>query len=340
MEKILEKARTEHILTKEEIVKLLEHDGEEVYDCADKVREEYIGKQVYLRALIEISNICKQNCMYCGLRAENSKCDRYKLSKEQILEQAEIAQQAGYKTVVMQSGESNTFKTEEICEIVSEIKKLDMAVTLSLGEHTREEYEAYKKAGADRYLLRIETTDENLYKQMHPKMDFYNRIRCLKDLKDLGYEVGTGCLVGLPNQTLESLAEDILFFKKIDADMIGIGPFIAHEDTPLKDHKQDNFDLALKVMAITRILLPDINIPATTAMEALRKKGRLIALLSGANVVMPNVSDLDCKKKYLIYPNKPISELSTLDYKEQITADIVSIRRTVSNGYGFRTRKI
>lgn len=337
---ILEKAEKEHNLNKDEIIELLKHQGEEVFDYADKVREKYIGKQVYLRALIEISNICKQNCLYCGLRAENLNCKRYKLTKEQILQMARAAQNAGYRTVVMQSGESRAFSVDEICEIVAEVKKLDMAVTLSLGEYSYEEYEAFKKAGADRYLLRIETTDENLYAQMHPKMDFYNRIKCLKYLKELGYEVGTGCLVGLPNQTLESLAEDILFFKKIDADMIGIGPFIPHEDTPLKDCKNDNFDLALKVMAITRLLLPDCNIPATTAMEALRKKGRLIALLSGANVVMPNVSDVESKRKYLIYPNKPISELSVLDYKQDLSADIVSIRREVSGGYGFRAKRV
>ena len=191
-----------------------------------------------------------------------------------------------------------------MCEIISEIKLLDVAVTLSIGEKTFEEYKAYKDAGADRFLLRIETTDENLYKKMHPYADFQNRKRCLYDLKKLGYETGTGCLVGLPGQTIDSLADDILFFKELDADMIGIGPFIPHPQTPLKNENTGNLDIAIKVMALTRVLLPDINIPATTAMESLREDGRLLALQSGANVVMPNLTDEFHRKMYEIYPNK------------------------------------
>lgn len=215
----------------------------------------------------------------------------------------------------MQSGEDDFFDTKLMCEIISGIKDLDVAVTLSLGEKTFEEYKAYKEAGADRYLLRIETTDVNLYEQMHPYADFQNRKRCLFDLKRLGFETGTGCLVGLPNQTLKSLADDIFFFKELDADMIGIGPFIPHPKTPLKDAACGDLNLAIKVMALTRIVLKDINIPATTAMETLAPNGRLLALQSGANVVMPNLTDDFHRKLYEIYPDKAITKRNDLESK-------------------------
>ena len=223
-------------------------------------------------------------------------------------------------------------------KLLQDIKKLDLAITLSIGERPYEEYKAFKEAGADRYLIRIETTDKELYKKMHPNMSFENRVRCLKDLKTLGYEVGTGCLVGLPEQTIESLANDILFFKEIDADMIGIGPFIPNQNTPLKDAKGGTFEMALKVMALTRILLPTINIPATTAMETLNPNGRLIALQSGANVVMPNVTEGDYRRKYEIYPGKICVGDTPAHCRGCISGKIQSIGRTVSTGYGFHKR--
>ena len=212
-----------------------------------------------------------------------------------------------------------------------------MALTLSIGEKTYEEYRAYKNAGADRFLLRIETTDKKLYEKLHPNMSFENRVECLYNLKELGYETGTGSLVGLPNQTIESLADDVLFFKKLDADMIGIGPFIPHPNTPLKnDGNKNAFDLALKLMAITRIIMPDINIPATTAMETLNPNGRIMALRSGANVVMPNITDINCKKKYEIYPNKPAVDVSIEKYKLELIEKLKLIGRFISDGYGYR----
>ena len=226
-----------------------------------------------------------------------------------------------------------------MCEIIEGIKKLGVALTLSIGEKTYEEYKAFKKAGADRYLIRIETTDKTLYNQMHPNMDFDNRVRCLENLGRLGYEVGTGCLVGLPNQTIESLADDILFFKEINADMVGIGPFIPHPHTPLKDSATGSFTLALKVMALTRILLKDINIPATTAMETLNPNGRIIALQSGANVVMPNVTTTEYRAKYEIYPNKICINENPDKCKGCISAKIQSIGRTISTSFGFRVGK-
>ena len=340
MEKILKKAEETHELTKEEIVSLLELPLTShllpLTQAADRVRKKYVGDEVHLRGLIEFSNYCKQNCLYCGFRRDNKNATRYRLSEEQIIAFAKDAAEQGYKTVVLQSGEDPYYTVEKMKHIISEIKKFDLAITLSIGEKTFEEYEAYKGAGANRFLIRIETTDKNLYTKLDPDMDWQNRLTCLNNLKELGYEVGTGCLVGLPEQTLESLADDILFFKKINADMIGIGPFIPNANTPLKDAQGGSFELALKVMAITRLLLPDINIPATTAMETLNPNGRLIALQSGANVVMPNVTQGDYRKFYEIYPGKICVNDTPTKCRGCITGKITSINRSVSTNYGFR----
>lgn len=327
--------------SRNDIIEILKDDSNNdwLFSLADKTREEYVGDEVHLRGLIEFSNICKRQCKYCGLRCEDKFIDRYRISKENIISYAEHAVNMGYKTIVLQSGEDEYYNTDLMCEIIAGIKKLGVALTLSIGEKTYEEYKAFKEAGADRYLIRIETTDKTLYNQMHPNMDFYNRVRCLKDLGRLGYEVGTGCLVGLPNQTIESLADDILFFKEINADMVGIGPFIPHPHTPLKDSATGSFTLALKVMALTRILLKDINIPATTAMETLNPNGRIIALQSGANVVMPNVTTTEYRAKYEIYPNKICINENPDKCKGCISAKIQSIGRSVSTSFGFRVGK-
>lgn len=327
--------------SRNDIIEILKDDlnNDWLFSLADKTREEYVGNEVHLRGLIEFSNICKRQCKYCGLRCEDKFIDRYRISKENIISYAEHAVNMGYKTIVLQSGEDEYYNTDLMCEIIAGIKKLGVALTLSIGEKTYEEYKAFKEAGADRYLIRIETADKTLYNQMHPNMDFYNRVRCLEDLGRLGYEVGTGCLVGLPNQTIESLADDILFFKEINADMVGIGPFIPHPHTPLKDSATGSFTLALKVMALTRILLKDINIPATTAMETLNPNGRIIALQSGANVVMPNVTTTEYRAKYEIYPNKICINENPDKCKGCISAKIQSIGRTVSTSFGFRVGK-
>ena len=340
MKKLLENAKTTHILSKEELVQILSDESinDFLFKIADEVRKEHIGDEVHLRGLIEFSNICKCNCKYCGLRKDNPELERYRLTIEESYDFAKKAKEYGYKTVVLQSGEDSYYSIERLVKLLQDIKKLDLAITLSIGERSFEEYKAFKEAGADRFLLRIETTDINLYQKMHPNMSFENRIRCLKDLKTLGYEVGTGCLVGLPEQSIESLANDILFFKKIDADMIGIGPFIPNQNTPLKNAKGGTFEMALKVMALTRILLPTINIPATTAMETLNPNGRLIALQSGANVVMPNVTEGDYRRKYEIYPGKICVGDTPAHCRDCISGKIQSIGRTVSTGYGFRVR--
>ncbi len=327
--------------SRNDIIEILKDDSNNdwLFSLADKTREEYVGDEVHLRGLIEFSNICKRQCKYCGLRCEDKFIDRYRISKENIISYAEHAVNMGYKTIVLQSGEDEYYNTDLMCEIIEGIKKLGVALTLSIGEKTYEEYKAFKEAGADRYLIRIETTDKTLYNQMHPNMDFDNRVRCLENLGRLGYEVGTGCLVGLPNQTIESLADDILFFKEINADMVGIGPFIPHPHTPLKDSATGSFTLALKVMALTRILQKDINIPATTAMETLNPNGRIIALQSGANVVMPNVTTTEYRAKYEIYPNKICINENPDKCKGCISAKIQSIGRSVSTSFGFRVGK-
>ena len=327
-------------MNKQEIIDILSDDSKNdwLFNEADRIRRENVGNEIHLRALIEFSNICKRQCLYCGLRSPNKEIERYRLSKEEILVSAKKAVELGYRTIVLQSGEDDNYYSDKICDIIRSIKEFDVAVTLSIGEKTFDEYKAYREAGADRYLIRIETTDKKLYEKMHPNASFENRIRCLEDLKTLNYEVGTGCLVGLPNQTIESLADDILFFKEIDADMIGIGPFIPHAQTPLKDEKQGDLWLALKVMALTRINLPTINIPATTAMETLFPDGRIIALLSGANVVMPNVSAIDCRKKYEIYPNKAGINDNELEVRKLLEEKFAKIGRTISKEKGFRKK--
>lgn len=340
MIELIEKAEKTHDLNKEELLMLLENNdiNEELFNAADRVRKKYVGDEVHLRGLIEFSNICKRNCLYCGLRSGNKNIKRYRILPDDIIELARKAKSYGYMTVVLQSGEDDYYTVDIMKYIVSEIKKLGLAITLSIGEKTYEEYKAYKEAGADRYLIRIETSNRKLYEDMDPNMSHENRIRCQRDLKALGYELGSGSLVGLPGQTLESIAEDILFFKSMKADMVGIGPFIPNEDTPLKDAEGGDFYLSLKVMALTRLLLCDVNIPATTAMETLNKNGRVIALQCGANVVMPNVTEGEYRKLYALYPGKICVGDTPAHCRGCISGKIVSIGRTISKGYGFRKK--
>ncbi len=343
MNKLIKKAENTHSLEKDEITAILADDScdEALFKAADSVRKEFLGDEVHdevhLRGIIEFSNICRQNCAYCGLRKDNTQIERYRLEPETIIEFARKAVSYGYKTIVLQSGEDSYYSEDKMLHIIKEIKKLDVALTLSIGEKSYEEYKAFKEAGADRFLLRIETTDEELYKKLHPCMDFENRKKCLQNICQLGYETGTGCLIGLPGQSLESLAGDILFFKKLNADMIGVGPFIPNDNTPLKDMRGGTFELSLKVMALTRLLLPDINIPATTAMETLNPNGRVIALQSGANVAMPNVTEGAYRKKYELYPGKICINDTPAHCRGCITGKITSIGRFISKNKGFRT---
>lgn len=337
MQSILEKAKTIHELELDEIIELLLSDGKDLYIAANEVRKKYVGDEVHLRALIEFTNICKNTCMYCGIRSENRNIRRYRLSADEIVNIAKTGVARGFKTVVLQGGEDLYFTRDMLCEIINRIKSIaDIAITLSVGERSSEDYKAFKQAGADRFLLRIETTDKALYQKLHPGMSFENRKNCLYNLKSLGYETGTGCLIGLPEQTVESLASDILFFKELDADMIGVGPFIPHPQTPLANCQAGTFETALKVMAITRLLLPKINIPATTAMETLNPNGRKIALECGANVFMPNITGHINSDKYEIYPNKAGINGTKSDIFAEIEQKLQQMGRTISKTKGFK----
>ena len=323
-------------LDKEEIVRRLKDDAgqEQLLREADKVRHDNVGDEVHLRGLIEFSNICRNNCLYCGIRRDNKLLQRYRMSEDELIETARRGAELGFKTIVMQSGEDMYYDTGRMCRIVEAIKKFDVAVTLSMGERDYEEYKAFRNAGADRYLMRIETTDKDLYHQLDPGMSWQHRYECLLMLKELGYELGSGSMVGLPGQSVESIADDLLFMQKLEVDMAGIGPFIPHQQTPLKDAAGGTLDLALRTMALMRIMLPDINIPATTAMESLHPQGRIKALQGGANVVMPNITEGEYRKLYELYPGKICVNDTPAHCRSCIGLKIMSIGRTIGQGYG------
>lgn len=325
-------------LSKAQIVAMLadEQNEAELLKQADEVRRHYVGDAVHLRGLIEFSNICRNNCLYCGIRGSNKQAKRYRMEEDELVETARRATAIGFKTIVMQSGEDMYYTKERMCRIIERIKKFDVAITLSIGERSYEDYKAFRKAGADRYLMRIETTDKNLYHKLDPNMSWNNRYNCLMQIKELGYELGSGIMVGLPGQSVESIANDLLFLKNIGVDMAGIGPFIPHPQTPLADAAGGSLSLALRTMAVMRLLLPDINIPATTAMESLHPRGRLMALQSGANVVMPNVTEGEYRKLYELYPGKICVDDTPLHCKSCISLKISSIGRSIGQGYGSR----
>lgn len=339
---LIKKAEMTHELTEEELTLLLSASEaeEEMAEAADRVRKEYVGDAVHLRGLIEFSSYCRRNCMYCGLRRENEIARRYRLSPEEILTLAKKAVDYGYHTVVLQSGEDMWFTVERLVPIIKQIKAMGVAVTLSIGERSREEYAAFREAGADRFLIRIETTDRELYERLDPGMSFDERCRCINDIKDLGYEVGTGCLIGLPGQSVESLARDILFFKSIDADMVGIGPLIPNPETPLGDVPIGDIGITRRMVSAIRLLLPEANIPATTAMETLLPhKGREIILRSGANVVMPNVTEGEAREKYALYPGKACVLDTPAHCRACMETRIKAIGRFVGEDAGFRKHR-
>lgn len=339
---LIQKAQAEHHLQRDELIAVLQ-DGrycEALFAAADEVRRRYVGDEIHLRALIEFSNFCKNNCCYCGLRRDNKNIERYRIEEDTIFQLAEHASRnMGLKTIVLQSGEDLHFTTEKLCAVIRRVKTLDVALTLSIGEKSFAEYKAYKEAGADRFLLRIETTDRQLYRDNDPGMSWEERADCIRNLGNAGLEIGSGVLVGLPGQTIESYADDILFFKDIKADMIGIGPFIPHPDTPLRQAQGGTLEMALKVMALTRLLLPDINIPATTAMETLAPNGQAKALQAGANVIMPNVTLTQYRKHYELYPGKSTTGYTPDESLRAVKDKIAAIGRTVSVGYGFHKKQ-
>lgn len=288
---------------------LLKEDDEakirDLYSRADSVRKQYAGDAILLRGLVEFSNHCGRHCYYCGLNASNKSLERYRLTDEEILESAAKVASDNIKTIVLQSGEDPVLDPQRLAGIIKEVKsKHGIAVTLSVGERPRADYELWKKAGADRYLLKIETSDKKLYDALHTGMKFEDRLRCLRDLKEIGYETGSGIMVGLPGQTLRSIANDILFFKEWGFDMIGIGPFIPHGKTELAGAKPGDVKLVLKTLALTRIIMKKVNLPATTALGSMGKDHRVEGLKAGANVLMPNYTPAKYKRLYEIYPNK------------------------------------
>lgn len=305
---LLEKNRK---LSHSQWVELLsDFDEEEKKYAAEKARNisvKHFGKSIYIRGIVEFSNICKNDCLYCGIRKSNNNVQRYRLTKDEILECCDKGYEYGFRTFVLQSGEDLFFTAEKMAEIISLIKLRhpDCAVTVSIGEKSFEEYKLMFDAGADRYLLRHETANKSHYEKLHPsEMSFDNRIRCLKDLKSIGYQVGCGMMIGSPFQTKECLADDMIFMGEFKPHMIGIGPFLPHKDTPFRNENKGSFEMTLFLLSLCRIMLPKVLLPATTALGTIDPKGRELGVLAGANVVMPNLSPLNVRKKYLLYDNK------------------------------------
>ena len=300
-----------HNLTDGELISLINSDDSEVSELlrqrADETRQKYYGKKVFLRGLIEISSFCKNNCFYCGIRRDNKNAQRYRLSREEILSCCENGYELGFRTFVMQGGEDAFYDDRFMCDRISEIKNRypECAVTLSLGERSAQSYKRMKEAGADRYLLRHETADVELYKKLHPNnMSLENRKKCLFKLKKLGYQVGAGFMVGAPFQTVENLVSDLRFLQDLQPQMIGIGPFIPHHDTPFADEKQGSLELTLRLLGIIRLMFPKVLLPATTALGTISPTGREMGLKTGCNVIMPNLSPVKVRKKYDLYDNK------------------------------------
>lgn len=273
---------------------------------ADEKRRQFYDNQIYMRGLIEFTNFCKQDCAYCGLRKSNTKITRYRMKLEQILDCCEKGYDLGFRTFVLQGGEDPWFNDDRLEEYVRTIKNKfpEVALTLSVGERSRESYKRLYDAGVNRYLLRHETASPSLYESLHVGMSLENRKRCLQDLKEIGYQVGAGFMVGLPGQTHEDLVMDLRFLYELKPHMIGIGPFIPHSDTPLANATKNTIDLSLTMISLTRLMVPDALLPATTAMGTLDRYGRERAIKAGANIVMPNLSPIDAKQNYEIYQNK------------------------------------
>ena len=308
---LIDKLERTHSLSLSEYEFLLSNYCAETYEYARKKAvkkaNEVYGNKVYIRGLIEISNYCKNDCYYCGIRKSNKIAQRYRLTKDEILACCETGYKLGFRTFVMQGGEDAYFTDEFLTDIISEIKRLypDCAVTLSLGERTKESYQSLFTAGADRYLLRHETANKQHYSMLHPqRMSYDERMKCLQDLKEIGFQVGCGFMVGSPHQTVLHLAEDLKFVEEFQPDMCGVGPYIRHADTPFKDEKSGSVQTTLFLLSLIRLIKPNILLPATTALGSLTEGGREKGILSGANVVMPNLSPTAVRSKYLLYDNK------------------------------------
>lgn len=338
---LTEKLIRDHTLAREEYARLLEASGDpEVRSRlsreAVRLRKLYYGDKVFTRGLIEFTNYCKNNCYYCGIRCQNPHAKRYRLSREEILDCCENGYGLGFRTFVLQGGEDPFFTDEKVTEIIREIKTRypDCALTLSIGERSFESYRRFREAGADRYLLRHETADEAHYRKLHPEnLTLANRKRCLRDLKALGYQVGAGFMVGSPGQTSAELAEDLCFLEELQPEMVGIGPFIPHHETPFAEEEAGSVDLTLFLLSVIRILLPKVLLPATTALGTLDPRGREKGLLAGANVVMPNLSPVKNRKQYDLYDNKICTGEEAAECRECLA------RRVESVGYRLVTER-
>ena len=329
---IIDKLETTRSLSLEEYRSIIEGFSPEISEYTAKKavekRKAVYGNDVYIRGLIEVSNICKNDCYYCGIRRSNKKCERYRLTKEDILGSAKQGYELGFRTFVLQGGEDAVFTDEFLADIIKSLKSNhpDCAITLSLGERSFESYKTLKSAGADRYLLRHETADKEHYEKLHPKeMSYQNRMDCLKNLKSLGYQVGCGFMVGSPYQTSLTLAKDLKFIETFAPAMCGIGPYLTHKDTPFKDMPSGSLELTLYLLSIIRLIDPGILLPATTALGTVHPKGREMGISAGANVVMPNLSPVRVRKKYELYDNKICTGEEAAECKLCLTRRIQSV---------------
>ncbi len=308
---IIDRLKNGKSVHREELRMLLETEDNEILEylrqCADDVRRKIYGNAIYIRGLIEFTNYCKNDCYYCGIRRSNQNAERYRLTGKEILDCCKMGYKLGFRTFVLQGGEDNYYSQEHICDIIKSIRKEfpDCAITMSIGEKTRDFYEAMYEVGANRYLLRHETANEKHYKKLHPKeLSLENRKACLFTLKEIGYQVGCGFMVGSPWQTTDTLLDDLEFIQKLQPHMVGIGPFIPHKDTPFGNRQQGSLEMTLRLLSIIRLMNPHVLLPATTALGTIHPTGREQGILWGANVVMPNLSPADVRKKYLLYNNK------------------------------------
>lgn len=306
-------------------------------DLAREMTVKRFGKTIYFRGIVEFSNICKNDCYYCGIRCGNKNVARYRLTKEDILCCCAEGYETGFRTFVLQGGEDGWFTDDRMCDIIRAIKEKypDCAVTLSLGERSRESYQKLYDAGADRYLLRHETADDCHYRHLHPEnLSLANRMRCLRDLKEIGYQTGCGIMVGSPGQTAQTLAKDFLFMQEFDPQMVGIGPFLPHKDTPFKDETAGSVDLTLFCLALCRIMLPRVLMPSTTALGTVEDEGRKKGVLAGCNVIMPNLSPLEVRKKYMLYDNKAGTGLTAAEGVAMLRRQMEEIGYEVVVGRG------
>jgi biotin synthase len=308
---LINRLRINQDLRDEELAQLLstisEEEQEILFACAREVREQHYGKDVYVRGLIEFTNICRNDCYYCGIRKSNDKVERYRLTQEEIQQCAREGYELGFRTFVLQGGEDSWYTKDRITEIIRSLKTEfpDCAITLSLGERDEDEYVCWREAGADRYLLRHETADEEHYRMLHPdSMSLSHRKECLFTLRRLGYQVGAGFMVGSPGQTVDNLISDLRFLQELQPHMIGIGPFLAHQGTPFGNEPNGSYERTLHLLGILRLMFPRVLLPSTTALGTIAPDGREKGLLAGANVVMPNLSPVSVRKKYELYDNK------------------------------------